>query len=56
MPIRHSYTYWQRQYPDSAGSGQCGAVRYLHRPNAPIEAGEILPRVAVKFEPLTLDA
>ena len=32
-----------------------GSVRYLHRPNAPLEAGEILPCVAVPTEPLTLD-
>jgi hypothetical protein len=31
-------------------------VRYLHQPNAPLEAGEILPCVAVPTEPLTLDA
>jgi ferredoxin len=33
-----------------------GAVRYLHEPNAPIEAGEILPCIAVPVEPLVLDA
>jgi ferredoxin len=33
-----------------------GAVRYLHEPNAPIEAGEILPCIAVPVEPLILDA
>ena len=33
-----------------------GAVRYLHQPNAPLEAGEILPCIAVPTEPLRLDA
>jgi len=33
-----------------------GSVRYLHQPNAPLEAGEILPCVAVPVEPLRLDA
>jgi len=33
-----------------------GSVRYLRQPNAPIEAGEILPCIAVPTEPLTLDA
>ncbi len=33
-----------------------GSVRYLHQPNAPLEAGEILPCIAVPAEPLTLDA
>jgi hypothetical protein len=32
-----------------------GSVRYLHQPNAPLEAREILPCVAVPAEPLTLD-
>jgi len=32
-----------------------GSVRYLREPNAPLEAGEILPCVAVPAEPLTLD-
>ncbi len=33
-----------------------GSVRYLHPPNAPLEAGQILPCIAVPAEPLTLDA
>src|SRR5215831_42606 len=33
-----------------------GAVRYLHEPNAPLGAGEILPCIAVPVEPLVLDA
>ncbi len=33
-----------------------GAVRYLHQPNAPLEADEVLPCIAVPAEPLTLDA
>jgi ferredoxin-NADP reductase/MOSC domain-containing protein YiiM len=33
-----------------------GAVRYLHQPNAPLEANEILPCIAVPTEPLTIDA
>jgi hypothetical protein len=33
-----------------------GAVRYLHQPNAPLEADEILTCVAVPAEPLVLDA
>ena len=33
-----------------------GSVRYLHAPNAPLAAGEILPCIAVPAEPLTLDA
>jgi ferredoxin-NADP reductase/MOSC domain-containing protein YiiM len=33
-----------------------GTVRYLHPPNAPLEAGEILPCIAVPAEPLTLEA
>jgi ferredoxin-NADP reductase/MOSC domain-containing protein YiiM len=33
-----------------------GSVRYLHQPNAPLEAGEILPCIAVPAEPLSLDA
>jgi hypothetical protein len=33
-----------------------GSVRYLRQPNAPLEAGEILPCVAVPAEPLRLDA
>jgi ferredoxin-NADP reductase/MOSC domain-containing protein YiiM len=33
-----------------------GAVRYLRQPNAPLEAGEILPCIAVPAEPLTLEA
>jgi len=33
-----------------------GAVRYLHKPNAPIEVGEVLPCIAVPVEPLVLDA
>jgi MOSC domain-containing protein YiiM/ferredoxin-NADP reductase len=33
-----------------------GSVRYLHQPNAPLEAGEILPCIAVPAEPLRLDA
>jgi ferredoxin len=33
-----------------------GSVRYLHQPNAPLEAGEILPCIAVPVEPLSLDA
>jgi uncharacterized protein len=33
-----------------------GAVRYLHQPDAPLGAGEILPCVAVPIEPLVLDA
>ena len=33
-----------------------GAVRYLHQPDAPIEAGEILSCVAVPVEALVLDA
>jgi ferredoxin len=33
-----------------------GAVRYLHQPNAPLEADQVLPCVAVPVEPLVLDA
>jgi ferredoxin len=33
-----------------------GAVRYLRKPNAPLEADEILPRVAAPAEPLRLEA
>jgi ferredoxin-NADP reductase/MOSC domain-containing protein YiiM len=33
-----------------------GAVRYLHQPNAPLEADEALPCIAVPAEPLVLDA
>jgi ferredoxin-NADP reductase/MOSC domain-containing protein YiiM len=33
-----------------------GSVRYLHQPNAPLEAGQILPCIAVPAEPLRLDA
>jgi ferredoxin len=33
-----------------------GSVRYLHQPNAPLEAGEILPCIAVPVEPISLDA
>jgi len=56
-PNRTVYAYPAQLHVLAASiSGQCGAVRYLHRPNAPIEAGEILRRVAVKFEPLTVDA
>jgi ferredoxin-NADP reductase len=33
-----------------------GSVRYLRQPNAPLEAGEILPCIAVPTEPLSLDA
>jgi len=33
-----------------------GTVRYLHKPNAPLRSGEILPCVAVPAEPLSLDA
>ena len=33
-----------------------GAVRYLHQPNAPLQADEILPCIAVPVEPLVLDA
>jgi ferredoxin len=46
-------------------AGSCGtsmtrllsdAVRYLHQPNAPLEADEVLPCVAVPAEPFVLDA
>ncbi len=33
-----------------------GAVRYLHAPNAPLAAGEVLPCIAVPAERLVLDA
>jgi ferredoxin-NADP reductase/MOSC domain-containing protein YiiM len=33
-----------------------GSVRYLHEPDAPLAAGEILPCVAVPAEPVVLDA
>jgi ferredoxin-NADP reductase/MOSC domain-containing protein YiiM len=33
-----------------------GSVRYLREPNAPLEAGEILPCIAVPAEPLRLEA
>jgi MOSC domain-containing protein YiiM/ferredoxin-NADP reductase len=33
-----------------------GSVRYLRQPNAPLEANEILPCIAVPTEPLRLDA
>ena len=33
-----------------------GAVRCLHQPNAPLEADEVLPCIAVPAEALTLDA
>jgi ferredoxin len=33
-----------------------GKVRYLHKPNAPIEGDEVLPCIAVPAEPLSLDA
>jgi ferredoxin-NADP reductase len=33
-----------------------GAVRYLHQPNAPLQADESLPCIAVPAEPLVLDA
>ncbi len=33
-----------------------GAVRYLHQPNARLEANEILPCIAVPTEPLMVDA
>lgn len=33
-----------------------GSVRYLNRPNAPLDGDEILPCIAVPSEPLSLDA
>jgi ferredoxin-NADP reductase/MOSC domain-containing protein YiiM len=33
-----------------------GTVRYLHRPNAPLQGDEVLPCIAVPIEPLSLDA
>jgi ferredoxin len=32
-----------------------GSVRYLRQPNVPLQAGEILPCIAVPTEPLRLD-
>ena len=50
---------WAIDFGCRAGScGTCvtqvlsGAVRYLHQPNAPLEADKVLPCIAVPAEPL----